>query len=111
MLPTLEVVGDWVLVSKTYRRGRGVAVGDLVSFDSVVEPGQQVIKRVLGLQGDYVLRDTPGTNDKMIQVCGLVLLLRERTDITRFLRGIAGLWGTICRIRGTRGILVRCLWR
>jgi len=27
-----------------------------------------VIKRVLGLQGDYVMRDTPGTTDSMIQV-------------------------------------------
>jgi len=26
------------------------------------------LKRVLGLQGDYVLRDTPGTTESMIQV-------------------------------------------
>jgi inner membrane protease subunit 1 len=68
MLPTFEVAGDSVIVSRYYRRGRGVKVGDLVSFDSVVEPGESVLKRVLGLQGDYVLRDTPGTTDSMIQV-------------------------------------------
>ncbi|KAE8450964.1 hypothetical protein EG329_005404 [Mollisiaceae sp. DMI_Dod_QoI] len=68
MLPTIEVYGDWVLVSKTYRRGRGIKVGDLVQFDSVVEPGDKVIKTVLGLEGDYVLRDSPGANDQMIQI-------------------------------------------
>ena len=60
MLPTIEVVGDIVLIDKAYRRGRGVTVGDVVSFDSVVQPGERVIKRVLGLEGDFVGRDTPG---------------------------------------------------
>jgi Signal peptidase, peptidase S26 len=68
MLPTFEVIGDSVIISRYYRRGRGVKVGDIVSFDSVVEPGESVIKRVLGMPGDYVLRDTPGTTDTMIQV-------------------------------------------
>ncbi|KAH7342621.1 signal peptidase-like protein I [Rhexocercosporidium sp. MPI-PUGE-AT-0058] len=60
MLPTIEVVGDMVLIDKGYRRGRGVVVGDVVSFDSVVQPGERVIKRVIGLEGDFVGRDTPG---------------------------------------------------
>jgi inner membrane protease subunit 1 len=68
MLPTFEVIGDCALVSRSYRRGRGIKVGDVVSFDSVVEPGEVVIKRVLGLEGDYVLRDTPGSTNSMIQV-------------------------------------------
>ena len=68
MLPTIEVVGDQVLLSKHYRRGRDIQVGDIVSFDSVVDPRERVIKRVLGLEGDYVLRDTPEKNDVMIQV-------------------------------------------
>lgn len=72
MLPTFEVLDDWVISSKSYRRGRGVQVGDLVTFRSVTEPGERVIKRVMGLEGDYVLRDTPGSgSDKMIQVGGL----------------------------------------
>jgi inner membrane protease subunit 1 len=71
MLPTLEVLGDSVLISRSYRRGRGIKVGDVVSFDSVVEPGETVIKRVIGLEGDYVLRDTPGTTDSMIQVSAI----------------------------------------
>jgi hypothetical protein len=69
MLPTFEVTGDGVISSKWYRRGRGIAVGDVITFDSVVEPGEKVIKRVIGLQGDYVCMDTPGTgSDAMIQV-------------------------------------------
>jgi len=69
MLPTLEVLGDWVILSKQFRRGRGIEVGDIVSFDSVAEPGERAMKRVIGLQGDYVLRNTPGTNsNEMIQV-------------------------------------------
>lgn len=69
MLPTLEVLGDWVIISKSFRRGRGIVVGDVISFDSVIEPGERVIKRVIGVQGDFVLRNTPGTeNSEMIQV-------------------------------------------
>lgn len=72
MLPTFEVMGDWVVISKKFRRGKGVEVGDVVSFDSVVEPGEGVIKRVLALEGDYVLRNTPGTpNEEMLQVCSV----------------------------------------
>ncbi len=71
MLPTFEVAGDWMLIDKSYRRGKKVHVGDIVSFDSVVEPGEKVIKRVIGMPGDYVLRDTPGAGEAMIQVCEL----------------------------------------
>ncbi|CZS95698.1 related to IMP1 Protease, mitochondrial [Rhynchosporium agropyri] len=60
MLPTILVLGDWMLVDKRFRRGRGVEVGDIVSSYSVVEPGEQIMKRVIGMEGDYVLRNTPG---------------------------------------------------
>lgn len=69
MLPTFEVAGDAVIASKWYRRGRGVTVGDVVTFSSVTEPGERVIKRVVGMEGDFVLMDTPGSgSDAMIQV-------------------------------------------
>jgi len=69
MLPTLEVFNDGVLVSRWYRRGRGVKVGDIVTFDSVIDPEEKVIKRVIGLEGDYVMRDTPGSrSNQMIQI-------------------------------------------
>ncbi|CAG8950191.1 hypothetical protein HYFRA_00008428, partial [Hymenoscyphus fraxineus] len=69
MLPTFEILLDGLLVSKYHRRGRGIEVGDVITFDSVVEPGQKVIKRVLGMEGDYVMRDTPGSGSlEMLQV-------------------------------------------
>lgn len=72
MLPEFEVIGDWALISRGYRRGKDIVVGDMIQFDSVVEPGEKVIKRVLGLEGDYVLRGTPGEgNGSMIQVSTL----------------------------------------
>lgn len=75
MLPTFEVMGDHLLLSKRYRKGRGIEVGDIVSFHSVAVPGETAVKRVLGLQGDYVMRDTPETGStEMIQVslpCGI----------------------------------------
>ncbi|KAI9743135.1 MAG: hypothetical protein M1818_003430 [Claussenomyces sp. TS43310] len=69
MLPTFAVYRDGMLISRWYRRGRGVQVGDVVAFDSVVEPGERVIKRVIGMEGDYVLRDTPGSGSQhMLQI-------------------------------------------
>ncbi|TVY25759.1 Mitochondrial inner membrane protease subunit [Lachnellula hyalina] len=69
MLPTLEVFGDSVLISRYFRRGRDVKVGDVVSFDSVVVAGEEVIKRVVGMQGDFVvLQDEAGRGEKMLQV-------------------------------------------
>jgi mitochondrial inner membrane protease subunit 1 len=81
MLPTLEVMGDRVLISKHYRRGRDVKVGDMVTFRSVVDPEDNVIKRVIGLEGDYVLRNTPGSrNDSMIQVITSCLKSTHRAN-------------------------------
>ncbi|TVY52153.1 Mitochondrial inner membrane protease subunit, partial [Lachnellula suecica] len=54
MLPTLSAYGDHVLISQHHRRGRDIRVGDVVCFSSVVESGERVIKRVIGLQGDFV---------------------------------------------------------
>ena len=73
MLPTLEAWGDWVYISKRYRRGQGIEVGDVVSCSSVMEPSQAIIKRVIGLQGDYVLRDTPGVGETMLQVSLIIV--------------------------------------
>lgn len=69
MLPNFEVMGDTVIVDRWYRRGRGIKVGDVVTFDSVVHPGEKVMKRILGMEGDYVLSHTPESgSDAMIQV-------------------------------------------
>jgi inner membrane protease subunit 1 len=68
MLPTLSAFGNYVIINKSYRRGRGVEVGDIVSFKHPVREGEYAVKRVLGLEGDFVLMYTPGANDTMLQV-------------------------------------------
>lgn len=69
MLPTFLVTNETFIISKRYRRGRGVQVGDCVCYDIPVEPGQEGIKRVIGMPGDYVLLNSPGAkNDNMLQV-------------------------------------------
>ena len=74
MLPTLNSFGDAVLISKYYRRGRGVKVGDVISFAHPVIPETRGLKRIVGMEGDFVLRDTPGVGleqreEQMLQVC------------------------------------------
>lgn len=69
MLPTLNAHGDAVYISKFYRRGLGIRVGDVVSVKHPMFPGVGASKRVLGMPGDFVLRDTPGRGEgMMIQV-------------------------------------------
>ncbi|KAL2207550.1 LexA/Signal peptidase [Sarocladium strictum] len=70
MLPTMSVWGDWILHDHTCCRGRGVGVGDLVSYKMPIMDGQIGVKRIIGMPGDYVLLGTPGESgqDKMIQV-------------------------------------------
>ena len=69
MLPTLNARGDCVWISKLHRRGKNIQVGDVVSFAHPLVPGESVSKRVVGMPGDFVLRDTPGSeSNMMIQV-------------------------------------------
>ena len=69
MLPTLNLQDDVVYVSKFYRRGKGVKVGDVVTLKHPMFPGVSAAKRVLGMPGDFVLKDTPGSGTgMMIQV-------------------------------------------
>lgn len=70
MTPTMNATGDWLLLSKTYRRGRGIEVGDIVSFKHPIDQGTFSVKRVIGMPGDFVLRDSPDTSGAMIQVSG-----------------------------------------
>ena len=61
MLPTIAWEGDWIILSKLHRYGRGIEVGDMISFHHPVRQGVFGIKRVIGMPGDFVLRDTPRT--------------------------------------------------
>ena len=68
MLPTMYVDGERVLVDARYRRGRDVLVGDVVSVGNPIGEEFGVIKRVVGLPGDFVLVGTPERSDLMVQV-------------------------------------------
>ncbi|KAI1648173.1 LexA/Signal peptidase [Daldinia loculata] len=69
MLPTFLTMNEWFVTDRSHRRGRGVRVGDCVVYSIPVEPGEEGIKRVLGLPGDYVLLNSPGVGaDTMIQI-------------------------------------------
>ncbi|EMC97896.1 hypothetical protein BAUCODRAFT_50634, partial [Baudoinia panamericana UAMH 10762] len=70
MLPTIAAAGDWLLISKYYRRGRGVEVGDVISFKHPIYVGEYATKRLIGLEGDFVLAETPGREGpgRMLQI-------------------------------------------
>ncbi|KAI2633885.1 LexA/Signal peptidase [Xylaria nigripes] len=59
MLPTFLATNEWFVTDKRYRRGRGVQVGDCVVYSIPVEPGEEGLKRVMGMPGDYVLLNSP----------------------------------------------------
>ncbi|KAI1342048.1 LexA/Signal peptidase [Xylariaceae sp. FL0016] len=59
MLPTFCTVGEWYVTDKRFRRGRGVRVGDCVSYAIPYEPTEDGVKRVIGVAGDYVLLNSP----------------------------------------------------
>ena len=69
MVPTINPVGNWILISKRHRRGRRISVGDLVSFKHPLLEGEGAVKRVVGMPGDFVLSGTPGVvEERMVQV-------------------------------------------
>ncbi|MCJ1456397.1 hypothetical protein MMC28_006758 [Mycoblastus sanguinarius] len=69
MIPTLSVQGDCVYIDKSFRRGRGVKVGDLIDFKHPLVLGQGAVKRVMGMPGDFVVKDMgEGGEARMIQV-------------------------------------------
>lgn len=69
MLPTLQS-GDMILINKWFRWGQGVRVGDLVQLRGVVDPADNILKRVVGMPGDLVSAggDLEDEEAEMIQV-------------------------------------------
>jgi len=53
MIPTLEI-GDRVLVNKFIYRFTEPSRGDIIVFESVDNPDEDLIKRVVGLPGDTI---------------------------------------------------------
>lgn len=69
MVPTLPVDGNFLLYSKLHRRGRGCKVGDLVSSIHPQDSSAYVLKRIIGMPGDFICVNPGGGGGKMIQVC------------------------------------------
>lgn len=55
MIPTISLFGDWVVTNKWHRHGRGIKVGDVVYYIKPTDPTIEVIKRVIGMPGDFVV--------------------------------------------------------
>ncbi|PIA94862.1 hypothetical protein CB0940_08248 [Cercospora beticola] len=112
MLPTFAYTGDLVCLSRYYRRGRGIQLGDLVSFKIPIKD-EYGLKRVVGMPGDFVLMDTPGKSDAMIQVgaqrCPLPIVSGKLT-YGRYRKGIAGWLATILRTLATPDIMDQFPW-
>jgi len=69
MLPNMNHYQEYVLISKRYRRGRYIQVGDVISYWHPFSLHQRGIKRVVAMPGDFVLRDTPDQGEGlMLQV-------------------------------------------
>jgi inner membrane protease subunit 1 len=73
MYPTFNPRGDYLMISRVHKYGRGIEVGDVVRFYHPTFLGVNGAKRVLGMPGDFVCRDLPfstevGTSWEMIQV-------------------------------------------
>ena len=61
MVPTLPSSHSISLNSPMYRHGKGIQLGDIVNAKSPLQARSMVGKRIIGLPGDYVLRDEPYT--------------------------------------------------
>lgn len=57
MFPTLAAENDFVHVSKKYRDGNGVRMGDCVVAAKPTDHGHRVCKRITGMPGDLILSD------------------------------------------------------
>lgn len=73
MYPTFSPRGDYLLISRWHKHGRGIEVGDVVRFYHPSFLGVNGAKRVLGMPGDFVCKDPAfsteaGVDREMIQV-------------------------------------------
>lgn len=73
MYPTFSPRGDYLLISRLHKHGRGIEVGDVVRFYHPSFLGVNGAKRVLGLPGDFVCRELAfstgvGGEGEMVQV-------------------------------------------
>ncbi|RVD80697.1 uncharacterized protein DFL_008591 [Arthrobotrys flagrans] len=69
MLPTLPTSGS-VVVNNLYSRGRGIKVGDLIAAHRPDDMDVMLLKRVIGMPGDYVVTDpmAAGSGEETVMV-------------------------------------------
>ncbi|KAJ1995105.1 hypothetical protein EDC05_001196 [Coemansia umbellata] len=63
MLPTINIVGDFLLVERLPGWRKRIKIGEIVTFVSPLNPQKRASKRVLGMPGDVVCVDP--TMDKL----------------------------------------------
>lgn len=68
----------WILYSPLHRRGRGIKVGDVITYTHPLFPHQRGCKRVIGMPGDWV---------------AVVSAAREDADLER--EGTEGDWANV----------------
>lgn len=77
-------MGDWLYTSKRYARGNGIGFGDVIEFKHPMASGEFVVKRVMGLPGDFVREDGGvGSGDRMIQVVSTRHFMHAQDKLTR----------------------------
>ncbi|KAM5448353.1 hypothetical protein MaudCBS49596_005442 [Microsporum audouinii] len=67
MYPTIHFQGDWLLISKHYKNGRDIGFGDIIVYKKPHDFHSEVAKRVVGLPGDYVLKDPPLNGETAVE--------------------------------------------
>ncbi|KAI1361948.1 LexA/Signal peptidase [Xylaria arbuscula] len=98
MLPTFHATNEWFVTDKRYRRGRGVQVGDCVVYSIPVEPaGEEGLKRVMGMPGDYVLLNSPPSSHQQQQQ-------QQQHSVSRSIGGGGGGGGNVGVDRAGRGV-------
>ena len=59
MYPTIPSRLTTNVLSRLHRQGKNIQVGDVIVFESPVFAREGACKRVIGMPGDYVVRDDP----------------------------------------------------
>jgi inner membrane protease subunit 1 len=57
MYPTMSSTLSYTIYLRRHRHGKNIQVGDVVVFENPVFLRERAIKRVIGMPGDYVVRD------------------------------------------------------
>ncbi|KIV87341.1 signal peptidase I [Exophiala sideris] len=57
MYPTIPSEESYTIYSRRHRRGKNIKVGDIIVFENPIFLRGRACKRVIGMPGDYIVRD------------------------------------------------------